>query len=493
MTALHFSENFLWGGATAANQCEGAWNEDGKGLSLADLLTGGHRQTREADAPLFAWEPDLSKHCAYHQGIDFYHHYKEDIALLAEMGLKAFRMSIAWTRIYPHGDDALPNEKGLEFYDTVFDELEKYGIEPIVTLSHFEMPVGLILNYGGWTDSRVIGFFDRFVKTVIQRYHRRVRYWIAFNEMNRAIIEVEGQWKVSFHTGFKLNGDEPNRAQLVMDGVHNQLIATAHAVKIAHEIDPQAKMGAMLLYHPMYPRSCRPEDVLACDQEEHRQVFYTTDLLTSGEYPYYMSEYLKELKVVNNIRPEDFHLIKENPIDYIAFSYYHSMCKAACPEQYEQIEGNVIGGIANPYLRQSEGGWTIDPTGLKIALHRLYDRYHLPLLIAENGTKMDVVPDAAGEIDDRAKIPFLKAHLRAVNEALGEGVACFGYCWWGPIDMVSASTGELRYRYGFVYVDLDDDGRGTLKRMKTKAYPWVRHLIETRGAALYEDEKKEGV
>lgn len=485
---VNFPKGFLWGGATAANQCEGAWNEDGKGLSFSDLLYGGHHQTRMKDAPAFSWTPDPMKHYAYHQGIDFYHHYQEDIALLAELGLKAFRMSIAWTRIYPKGDDEIPNELGLKFYDSVFDELEKYGIEPIVTLSHFEMPVHLITKYGGWKDKRLIELFDKFVRTVAERYKGRVKYWIPFNEMNRAIIEVDGHWNVSFHTGFSLDGTEENRAQLVMDGIHNQLIATSHAVKIIHEIDDVSKVGAMLLYHPMYPRTCKPEDVEAADSEERKQVFYTADLLTSGEYPYYMNKYLEEMNVINNISDDDFELMKANPIDFIAFSYYHSMCMAKDPQAYKQIEGNIIGGIKNPYLDTSEGNWTIDALGLKIALHRLYDRYHLPLLIAENGTKMTVYPDENNEIDDTAKIPYLKAHLKAVNEAMGEGVDCFGYCWWGPIDMVSASTGELRLRYGFIYVDIDDEGKGTFRRMKTKAFSWFQHLINTSGQALYEKE-----
>lgn len=490
MSETVFPKDFLWGGAISANQCEGAWDEDGKGLAYPDLLYEGHYGTRKKGAPEFQWEPDLTRHCPYRHGIDFYHRYREDIRLFAELGLKTLRFSIAWSRIFPKGDEDEPNEKGLQFYDNVLDELARYGIEPIVTISHFEMPVYLMTQYNGWVNRKCIDFFTKYAETVMTRYRDKVRYWIVFNEMNRAILDVDGRGNVSHHIGFKLDGMEEKRAQFSMDGIHHQLIATARTVKLGHEINPEFKIGAMLLYHPMYPRTCAPEDILAAERIQHRQVFYTTDILTSGEYPYYMKQYLKEIGVTCNMTDEDFRVIRENPIDYIAFSYYHSMCVSAHPEKYEQGEGNVMTGIKNPLLPRSGYGWEIDPMGLKITLHTLYDRYHLPLLIAENGVGIEDKPDQDGSIHDVQKIEFLKGHLRALGEALEEGVECFGYCWWGPIDLVSVSKGEMRKRYGFIYVDLDDEGHGTYERRKKESFAWYRHVIDTNGKSIWEDDEK---
>lgn len=481
---IMFPSDFLWGAATAANQIEGAWNSDGKGLSFADLLPHGNSSSRNPD---FSWKIIEGVYYPNHHGIDFYNRYKEDIALLAQLGLKCFRMSIAWTRIYPNGDESEPNEAGLRFYDNVFHELKKNGIEPIVTLSHFEMPVHLIKKYGGWANKKVITFFDKYCSTVMNRYKDKVIYWIVFNEMNRAIMDVDGDWNICMHTGLELKPND-NRAQIVMDAVHNQLIAVSRTVKLGHEISEKFKVGAMLLYFPSYPRTCAPEDVFYTYAEERRKSLYTSDILVFGKYPSYMKAYLDSLHVECNITAEEFTVLKENPIDFLSFSYYMSITESAHREKYKEGSGNVFNGIRNPYLNASEWGWEIDPLGLRYSLNLLYDRYHIPLYIVENGFGAVDQLDENKWIADDERIKYLNDHLVNAYRAIEDGVDLRGYCSWGPIDLISASKGEMKKRYGFVYVDLDDQGNGTLERLKKKSFQWYHDVIQSNGAILNQEE-----
>lgn len=467
---MSFPKNFLWGGATAANQCEGAYNEDGKGLSTQDIMPKGVMGP-VTDEPT---EDNMKL-----IGIDFYHRYKEDIKMFAEMGFKTFRLSIAWSRIFPNGDDKVPNEKGLEFYDRVFDELAKYGIEPLVTLSHYETPLALAKNYDGWVNRDLIGFFENYIRTVFTRYKDKVKYWLTFNEINSAThfpYMSAGIWTPK----------EKLSKQDLYQAMHHELVASALAVKIAHEINPNFQVGCMILGIPNYPLTSMPADILKAMEQDRQNLFFA-DVHARGEYPTYMNRFFKENNIKLNITDEDKEILK-NTVDFISFSYYMSSCATADPEKNLKGKGNLIGGVPNPYLKASDWGWQIDPEGLRYILNLLYDRYQKPLFIVENGLGAfdELITDENGNktVNDDYRITYLNDHLVQVAEAIEDGVEVMGYTTWGCIDLVSASTAELRKRYGFIYVDRNDDGTGTLDRYKKKSFNWYKEVIATNGTSL---------
>ncbi|TLG74164.1 glycoside hydrolase family 1 protein [Culicoidibacter larvae] len=473
-----FPQGFLWGGATAANQVEGAYDVDGKGLTTADLVKFVPKEERTGvmsldvnKAQMEAALKDVEGNYPKRRGVDFYHHYKEDIALFAEMGFKAYRMSIAWARIFPNGDDAEPNEAGLAFYDDVFDELAKYGIEPIVTMSHYEMPIALTLNYGGWANRKLIDFFDNYARTIFKRYKGKVKYWMGFNEIN--VIAL------SPYTGGGILSDTENADKLAYQAAHHQFVASALAKKALLEIDPEAKMGCMLGRMTTYPETCNPEDVLKAQFLDHFNLFYV-DVLAKGIYPEYLDAYFAENNITIEKTDEDLALIKAYTVDYISFSYYMSLV-ASSKGGKEMTVGNLMSGIKNPYLESSDWGWQIDPVGLRITLNHFYDRYNLPLLISENGLGAHDVVEADGSINDDYRIDYMRKHIEQMELAIQDGVDLFGYTMWGPIDIISASTSEMSKRYGFIYVDQDDYGNGTLKRSKKKSFDWYKKVIATNG------------
>ena len=445
-----FPKNFLWGGAVAANQCEGAYQEDGKGLSVQDVLPRGIRGSRTK----LPTEENLKL-----EAIDFYHRYPQDIKMFAEMGFKVFRTSIAWSRIFPKGDEEQPNEAGLEFYDRVFEECRKYGIEPLVTLSHYETPLYLAETYNGWTDRRMIGFYERYVRTVFKRYRGKVKYWLTFNEINSLL-----------HAPF-MSGGIAN-----MQGLTEQ--------------DPDAMIGCMILSMPTYPLTPSPDDVIAAMDAEHRNYFYG-DVHVRGKYPGYMKRYFREHGIQIQFAPEDEEILK-NTVDFVSFSYYMSVCATSDPEKQKKGLGNLLGGVPNPTLKASDWGWQIDPKGLRYVLNMFYDRYQKPLFIVENGLgAVDVlVEDENGNktVEDDYRIQYLKDHLIQVGEAIQDGVEIMGYTSWGCIDVVSASTAELKKRYGYIYVDRNDDGTGTMERYKKKSFYWYQKVIESNGEVLYSEE-----
>lgn len=460
----------MWGGAIAANQCEGAYDEDGKGLSVQDVTPHGIYGEITPQPT-----PDNLKL----KGIDFYHRFRGDIALFAEMGFKALRLSVAWSRIYPNGDDAEPNEKGLQFYDDVFDECRKYGIEPIVTISHYETPLHLARKYDGWRSRVLIGFYERYVRTLFSRYGKKVKYWITFNEINSLL-----------HSPFMSGGISTPREKLteqdLYQAAHHELVASALATKIAHEMMPGAKVGCMILSMPVYPLTPNPDDVLAAMLAEQKNDFYA-DVHARGKYPGYMLRYFREKGIRIEMAAGDEDILK-NTVDFISFSYYMSACESA-DKSIPKGRGNIIGGIPNPYLKQSEWGWQIDPQGLRFVLNKFYQRYQKPLLIAENGlgaadglTEENGVPT----VRDDYRIDYLAAHLRQVAEAVEDGVEVMGYTAWGCIDLVSATTAEMKKRYGFIYVDRNNDGSGTLARYKKKSFFWYKKVIQTNGESLFE-------
>ncbi|ETE04218.1 MULTISPECIES: glycoside hydrolase family 1 protein [Streptococcus] len=475
-----FPKEFLWGGATAANQYEGAYNVGDKGLSVQDVTPRGGVPVSDNDLNPFITELPTEDNLKL-EGIDFYHRYKEDVALFAEMGFKVFRTSIAWSRIFPNGDELEPNEEGLQFYDNLFDELAKYGIEPLVTLSHYETPLHLAKKYNGWVNRDLIGFYERYVRTVFNRYKNKVKYWLTFNEINSVL-------HVPFISGGIATPVEKLSKQDLYQAVHHELVASALATKVGHEINPEFKIGCMVLAMPTYPMTPKPEDVLAAREFENQNYLFS-DIHARGKYPSYIQRFFKENDINIKFESGDKELLAENTVDFISFSYYMSSVQANDPENYQSSIGNLLGGIANPYLESSEWGWQVDPIGLRIVLNNLYDRYQLPLFIVENGLgAKDVLIEGADgpTVDDDYRIDYLKKHLQQVGEAIEDGVELLGYTTWGCIDLVSASTAQMSKRYGFIYVDRNDDGSGTLNRYKKKSFYWYKEVIESNGETLYD-------
>lgn len=459
-----FPDNFLWGGATAANQIEGAYLADGKGLSTADVLPNGIFGDRVERA--------AGDHALKDLAIDFYHRYPEDIALFAEMGFKCLRISIAWTRIFPQGDETQPNEAGLAFYDRVFDEMAKYGIEPLVTLSHYEMPYGLVTRHGGWADRATIDCFERYARTLFARYRHKVKYWLTFNEINCAL-----------HAPFNGVGlAASSTKQALYQAIHHQLVASARAVRACHELVPGARIGNMIIGALMYPLSSRPADVLK-SQWQNREWLFFADVQVRGHYPAYMCRLFRDLGVTLDITPQDV-IDLGHKVDFISFSYYMTGCVTTDEQLNQQARGNILNMVANPHLPSSEWGWQIDPIGLRILLNELYDRYQKPLFVVENGLGAKDVIDADGSINDDYRIAYLNDHLAQIGEALQDGVDVMGYTSWGPIDLVSASTAQMSKRYGFIYVDRDDAGQGSLARRRKKSFYWYRDIIKSNGARL---------
>ncbi|MBM6614555.1 glycoside hydrolase family 1 protein [Desemzia sp. RIT804] len=466
-----FPKDFLWGGATAANQYEGAYNVDGKGLSVQDVTPqGGFGPI--TDGPT---EENLKL-----EGIDFYHRYKEDIALFAEMGFKVYRTSIAWSRIFPNGDESEPNEAGLAFYDKVFDELHKYGIEPLVTLSHYETPLHLSKEYNGWANRDLVGFYEKYVRTVFDRYKDKVKYWLTFNEINSVL-------HAPFMSGGIMTPPEELSKQDLYQAVHHELVASASATKIAKEINPDFQIGCMVIAMPTYPMTPDPDDVVAAMHSE-RQNYLFSDIHVRGKYPNYIKRFFRDNDISIHFEPGDEELLAKNTVDFISFSYYMSVAESAHPEKYNKGKGNILGGIANPHLEASEWGWQIDPKGLYIALNDFYDRYQKPLFIVENGLGAvdELITDENGQrtVNDDYRIDYMNDHLFQVGEAIEDGVEVMGYTSWGCIDLVSASTAEMKKRYGFIYVDRNNDGTGTLERFKKKSFYWYKDVIASNGAVL---------
>lgn len=461
-----FPEKFLWGGAIAANQVEGAYLEDGKGLSTSDVqphgIFGGVVERVAGDNEI------------KDRAIDFYHRYPEDIRLFAEMGFSCLRISIAWARIFPDGDNEQPNEAGLQYYDKLFAEMARYNITPMVTLSHYEMPWSLVKRYGGWGDRRVIAFFERYARTVFERYKDKVKLWLTFNEIN-----------MSLHaplTGVGL--PEGSSKAEIYQAIHHQLVASALAVKACHEIVPQGKIGNMLLGGLMYPLSCKPEDVFETLQQNRSWLFFG-DVQCRGYYPGYMLRYFRDNGIEIKITDADRAALQET-VDFISFSYYMTGCVTADEKLNNQARGNILSMVPNPHLASSEWGWQIDPLGLRTLLNELWDRYQKPLFIVENGLGAKDKVEADGTINDDYRISYLNDHLVQAREAIADGVELWGFTSWGPIDLVSASKAEMSKRYGFIYVDCDDQGKGTLARKKKKSFDWYKEVIASNGGSLKE-------
>jgi 6-phospho-beta-glucosidase len=474
-------ENFLWGGATAANQCEGAWDRDGKGVSVADICTGGKFGQSKRITPV------LEEGTFYpsHEAIQHYDRFREDIALFAEMGFKCYRFSIAWTRIFPNGDETEPNEAGLRHYDEVIDECRKYGIEPLITISHYEVPFGLTKKCNSWVSRDMIGYYLNYCRAIFTRYKGKVKYWLTFNEINSASEPIGALLNQGILNDLEHPTEfmkQPDIPQQRYQGLHHMLVASALAVKMAHEIDPDYRVGNMMLYSASYPLTCDPDDVLACQQYNRRYNYYCTDVQARGAYPAFAKRMLEKMGVTLEVKPEDAEILKNGTVDFITFSYYMSSCQTA--KDMESGEGNLLGGVTNPYLPTSDWGWQIDPKGLRYALNDLYDRYGLPLMVVENGLGAKDKIEADGSINDDYRIDYLRQHIEQMKEAVKDGVDLMGYTPWGCIDLVSASTGEYAKRYGMIYVRRYDDGTGDFARLKKKSFYWYKKVIATNGEDL---------
>ncbi|MCF0245586.1 MAG: family 1 glycosylhydrolase [Ileibacterium sp.] len=488
---MSFPKGFLWGGALAANQCEGAYLEDGKGLSVPDMLLGGDVNTPRTFCPNTvegAFYPS-------HEAIDFYHHYKEDIKLFAEMGFTTLRLSINWARIFPNGDDEEPNEAGLAFYDAVFDECKKYGIEPLVTLCHYEIPWNLVVKYNGFQDRRVIDFFVRYAVTCFKRYKNKVKYWLTFNEINAGMMDegtgalyglgmidrdaLKSEDPVTFD---KLKDDPQGR----FEALNNEFVASALTVLAGHEINPDFMIGNMIAHMSFYPLTCHPKDILKCQRQDNFMNNICGDVQVRGEYPSFYYRYMEELGVDTSfITESDKVILKAGTVDMYTFSYYMSNCVSA-DENAESIGGNIMGGVKNPYLKASDWGWQIDPDGLRYTLNKLANRYpNLPLMVVENGFGAVDEIGEDGKIHDDYRISYFREHIKAMKQAVEEdNVNLIGYTTWGPIDIVSAGTGQLKKRYGFVYVDKHDDGSGDMSRGVKDSFYWYQNVCKSNGEQI---------
>lgn len=485
---MKFPDNFLWGGAIAANQCEGAWNEDGKGMSVADVAMFKPNVDKkdyvsqwhiDMDDIRKARETDDVVYYPKRHGVDFYHHYEEDIALFAEMGFKTLRLSIAWTRLFPNGDEEKPNEKGLLFYENVFKCLRKHNIEPLVTLSHYEMPLYLVENYEGWASREVVDMFVKFATTCFQRYKDLVKYWLTFNE-------IDSVFRHPFTTVgiVEDNYASKNEAEeAIYKALHHQLVASALVTKYAREIITGAQIGCMVTKTLTYPETCNPEDIYLAMMDNRTNNLYT-DVQVRGKYPLWIKKLWKDKGFEIPILEGDEEILAAHTVDFISFSYYMSMVQSIHAEKREKVGGNLTTGVKNPYLSTSEWGWQIDPKGLEISLIDLYDRYQKPLWIVENGLGYNDVVNEDGTIEDDYRINYFADHFKAIGHAIENGVEVMGYTSWGCIDIVSASTSQMSKRYGFIYVDVDDYNKGTYKRLKKKSFDWYKKVIETNGEIL---------
>lgn len=475
MSVSTFPDGFLWGGALAANQAEGACFEGGKGLTTVDMIPHGEHRlaVKLGQEKRFTLRDD--EFYPSHQAIDFYHRYKEDIALMAEMGFTVFRTSIAWSRIYPNGDELTPNTEGIAFYRDLFNECKKHNIEPLVTLCHFDVPMHLVTEYGSWRNRKMVEFFTRYARTCFEAFNGLVKYWLTFNEIN-----------ILLHSPFSGAGlvFEPNenQEQVKYQSAHHELLASALATKIAHEVNPENQVGCMLAGGNFYPRTCKPEDVWAALEKDRENLFFI-DVQARGAYPAYTKRLFREkgISIATQVGDDD---ILKHTVDFVSFSYYASRCASADMNDHNSSAANIVKSLKNPHIQASEWGWGIDPLGLRITMNMMYDRYQKPLFLVENGLGAKDEINPQGEIEDDYRISYLREHIKAMAEAIDDGIPVIGYTSWGCIDLVSASTGEMSKRYGFVFVDRDDLGKGSLARKKKKSFYWYKKVIASNGADL---------
>lgn len=491
---MSFPKGFYWGGATAANQCEGGWQEGGRGPAKTDVTTAGTATTPRyityqlpdgttgAVSQFEGALPKDARGCVLegyyypnHRGIDFYHHYKDDIALFAEMGFKMFRLSISWSRIFPKGIEEQPNQEGLAFYRNVLKELKRYAIEPLVTISHYDTPLYLEEELGGWSNRELIGLYMRLCEVLFQEYNGLVKYWLTFNEINCLLMFGD----------FMPNAPKTKRQQ-DFQALHHQFVASAEAVRRAHEINPEYQVGCMIAGMCSYPLTCDPGDVLKTQQKMQESFYYCGDVMVRGAYPAYAERMWKKDGVTVEKQLEDDHELLAGKVDFFSFSYYSTSCVTT----HENVEmdgaGNLSMGAKNPYIQYSEWGWGMDPDGLRYFLNEIYNRYEIPMMVVENGLGASDVLEADGTVHDPYRIEYIRSHIQAMEGAISDGVDLIAYTPWGCIDLISASTGEMKKRYGFIYVDCDNEGRGSFHRYRKDSFYWFKKVIASNGEEIKE-------
>lgn len=474
-----FHDKFLWGGAVAACQIEGAYDVDGRGLSTSDLRAYDPKLKRsdikkeggDTLAGIQAAMQDTIRYYPKRYGIDFYHTFKQDLALLKELGLQAFRTSISWSRIFPHGDEEQPNEKGLQFYDQLIDEIIKNGMEPIITMSHYDFPIHLVTEYGGFANRKVIDFFVNYAGVLLRRYKGKVKYWIVCNQVNLVPAVQFGSLGI-------YEDQSEHMEELMYQAVHHQFVAGARVIQLAREIDPDARMGTMVADGTFYPATCKPQDVILT-MKKNRMQYYFTDVQLRGEYPGYALRYFQDNNIHLHMQKQDLKLLKTYTMDFLAVSYYYSKIVDSDRNTMEPFDGEQ-----NPYLKPTPWEWRADPLGLYNCLSQYWDRYEKPLMIAENGLGALDVVEEDGSIHDAYRIEYLRQHITQVQECRKDGVTILAYLSWAPIDIVSSSSAEMSKRYGYIYVDLDDYGKGSGKRLKKDSFYWYQRVIETNGKEL---------
>lgn len=479
-----FPKDFLWGGALAANQCEGGYKEGGKGLTTVDLCPAGENRRKVMEGKIDILRPIEGEYYPSHESIDFYHRFREDIALFAEMGFKCLRISIAWSRIFPKGDEEIPNEDGLKFYDEMFDEMIKHGIEPVVTICHFDTPIGIIEKFGGWKNRKFVDFYLNYCKAIFTRYKDKVKYWMTFNEINNQ-MDTNNPLFLWTNSGVTLKEGEDPR-EVLYKVAHNELLASAKAVIKGREINPEFKIGCMVSHVPIYPYSCNPEDIMAAE-EAMRERFFFPDVHVRGHYPRYALKEFERKGYDIGMEEGDSEILKKGTVDYIGFSYYMSNAVKAgvCNAGKVSVNGSLENSVENPYIKASDWGWPIDPVGLRYTLNNLYNRYELPLFIVENGFGAHDKVEENGEIHDSYRIEYLAKHIEEMEKAVNyDGVELMGYTPWGIIDLVSFTTGEMKKRYGMIYVDRDNEGNGSMKRLCKDSYYWYKGVIESNGSKI---------
>ena len=473
---MSLPKNFLWGGATAANQLEGGFDKGGRGLGSVDVIPKGDYRFPVMTGKLAYQDVPEGQYYPSREAIDHYSHVKEDVALMAEMGFKAYRFSVSWSRIFPTGEEAEPNQEGLAFYDTLIGELLAHGIEPVITICHFDVPLALVDKYGSWKRREMIDCYVKYAETLFTRYKGKVKYWMTFNEINMLMHLPFMGAAISFEEG-------ENRTQVLYQAAHNELVASAKAVILAKSIDPENQVGCMLAAGQFYAETAHPNDVLEAN-EKNRENFFFGDVQARGYYPSYAVKFMEREGIVLEKADDDDAVLREGTVDFIGFSYYSSRMAGTLNQDAKRTEGNVFATLRNNYLEASEWGWQIDPVGLRITMNALYDRYQKPLFIVENGLGANDVLEN-GTVQDDYRIAYLEAHIKEMIKAVElDGVDLIGYTPWGWIDLVSASTGEMKKRYGFVYVDKDNEGNGTLRRYKKKSFDWYKEVIANNGENL---------
>jgi len=461
-----FPPAFLWGASTSAFQVEGGLTAGGKGLSVADVAA-------RAKADVYA---DTSV------AANFYELYPEDIALMAELGLQSYRMSINWTRIYPHGTEQEPNSEGLAFYNRVFDELARYGIEPIVTLYHFDLPLGLHEDLGGWESRATIEHFIRYARTCFEHFGDRVKWWLTINEQNL----LARKDKIMHPQG---EGDERERSRHRMN--HHMFLANARAVSLCHELLPDARIAPTIAWLPSYPATAHPDDVRAARDADDLYNYYATDVYVRGAYPERYLFWLREHGWEPEITAEDEAVLKAGTCDFLGFNYYVTFAAERCPPDapadYTAILALVVPGrfryVPNPFLEATEYGWQIDPVGFRTSLFDLWERYRLPLMITENGIGTADVVSEDGAVHDDYRSLYLRDHIREMRQAVAEGVEVLSYNMWSFIDIVSSSSGFSK-RYGLVYVDRDELDAKQLRRIRKDSFETYRRIIASNGEDL---------